>query len=141
MSSTKLNIAGGSTHGNVLELGESGGTVQIADGAQFKPFPIEAVAAAGTNQATGTALVAGHLNVVSGADGTKGVTLPTAVAGTVVVVYSSVATNGLPIYPAADDDINDGTTDAAITIEGKTAVMFIAADATTWVALTYTANT
>ena len=54
-----------------------------------------------------------HVNVVTGADGTKGVILPAAIAGIQVDVYSSVATNGLKIYPASGDDINDGTANAS----------------------------
>lgn len=97
------------------------------------------VVAAGSTQADAAALTANATNNVSGADGTKGVILPAAVAGTVVKVYSSVATVGLKVYPASGDDINDGATDAAITIEGKTVATFTALDDTTWAA-DYTAD-
>ena len=56
------------------------------------------------------------------------------------IVYNLVATNGLKVYPASGDDINDGTSDAAITIEGKTMAVFIAIDSTTWISM-YTVNT
>lgn len=97
-----------------------------------------AVAAAGANQGNAAALSEG-LNVVSAADGTKGVVLPAAVVGKKVQVYSSVATSGLKVYPASGDDINDGTADAEITIEGKTYATFVALDSATWAAQ-YTAN-
>jgi hypothetical protein len=103
------------------------------------PVPV-AVASAGSTQANATLLTAGCLNVVSGADGTKGVLLPPAVAGLVVRVYTSVATNGLKVWPASGDDINDGTGDASITIEGKTMAVFEAVDDTTWAAM-FTVNT
>ncbi|HYH63686.1 MAG TPA: hypothetical protein VD866_03215 [Urbifossiella sp.] len=101
--------------------------------------PVTAVAAAGSAQGDAAALSDG-LNVVSGADGTKGVILPEAVAGRRVSVYTSDATNGLKVYPATGDDVNDGTTNAAVTIEGKTHSIFEAVDDTTWAAV-FTANT
>ena len=108
-------------------------------GASNGSLPIVAVAAAGSAQGSAAALTAGATNVVSAADGTKGVILPAAVAGLYVEVYSSVATHGLPIYPATGDDINDGSANAAITIEGKTLAILRAIDTSTWVA-TFTAN-
>lgn len=103
------------------------------------PLGVATVAAAGSAQGDAAALV-GRVNVVTGADGTKGVILPAAIAGIQVDVYSSVATNGLKIYPASGDDINDGSADAAITIEGKTLARFVAVDTSTWAAQ-YTVNT
>lgn len=96
------------------------------------------VAAAGSTQSDAAQLTA-DVNTVTGADGTKGVLLPPGVAGKEVVVYSTHATNGLKVYPASGADINDGTADAAVTIEGKTIARFVALDATTWAA-SYTAN-
>lgn len=104
----------------------------------FVPPPASA-AAAGSAQGDATALVAGAINSISGADGTKGVVLPAAVAGLGCRVYNEHATNGLKVYPASGDDINDGTANAAVTIEGKTLAIFEAVDAATWAAI-YTAN-
>lgn len=103
------------------------------------PVPV-AVAAAGSTQSDAALLSLGVANVVSAADGTKGVILPVGVAGDVVRVYSSVATNGLKIYPPTGGDINDGTANAAITIEGKTFALLECLDGTTWAAV-FTANT
>lgn len=55
-------------------------------------------------------------------------------------VYNTHAALGLLIYPASGDDINDGTADTAITIEGKTLAVFVGLDNATWGAI-YTANT
>lgn len=100
---------------------------------------IATLAAAGSAQ--GDAAVISHrTTIVTGADGTKGVKLPAAVAGDYYEVYNSVATNGLKIYPATGDDINDGTANAAITIEGKTLAIFRAVDSATWACI-FTANT
>lgn len=97
-----------------------------------------AITAAGTVQGDAAALT-GVINTATG-DGTVGVILPSAVAGLVVFVYNLHASAGLKVYPASGDDINDGTTNAAVTIEGKTLAMFIAVDTATWAAI-YTANT
>ena len=99
---------------------------------------VAAITAAGTNQATAAALT-GVVNTATG-DGTVGVKLPAAAAGLIVLVYNLHANLGLLVFPNTDDDINDGTADAAVTIEGKTLAIFVAVDATTWAAI-YTANT
>lgn len=100
--------------------------------------PFVAVAAAGSQQSDAAALPWNAM--VSGADGTKGVILPAPQSGLVVEVYNLHASNGLKIYPHSGGDINDGTQNAAITIEGKTLAKFIALDTTTWAAI-YTTNT
>jgi len=97
------------------------------------PEAAPAVDAAGSVQGDAAALGAG-LNVVNAADGTKGVILPAAYAGLKVRVYNTVAASGLKIYPAVGDDINDGATDAAITIEGKSLAILEAVDGVTWAA-------
>lgn len=99
------------------------------------------VAAAGS--AAGDAAAVTHRNTeVSGADGTKGVILPApgSKPGARVSVYNQHATNGLKIYPHTGGDINDGTTNAAITIEGKGIAEFVDLDGTTW-ACQYVINT
>lgn len=98
-----------------------------------------AVTPAGSAQGDAGSLVAGCLNTVTGADGTKGVVLPVPAAGDVVRVYSATATNGLKVYPHSGGDINDGSADAAVTIEGKTMAIFESVDGTTWAAM-FTAN-
>lgn len=103
------------------------------------PPTATSVAGAGNSQGTAAALSDG-INYVSGADGTVGVILPTAFPGRQVRVYNLHASNGLKIYPHSGGDINDGTGDAAITIEGKTLAIFEAVDSTTWAAI-YTVNT
>lgn len=121
-------------------------TAASADGDLIEVLPVGAlssattsVAATGSAQGDAAALSIG-LNTVSAADGTKGVVLPTAYAGARVQVYNEHASNGLKIYPATGADVNDGTANAAITIEGKTLATFVALDTTTWAAQ-YTVNT
>lgn len=101
--------------------------------------PPVSVAAAGSAQGDAAALTGGTLNTVSAADGTKGVILPAAESGLETRVYNEHATNGLKVYPASGDDINDGSANAAVTIEGKTLAIFHAIDAATNAAI-FTAN-
>jgi aromatic ring-cleaving dioxygenase len=61
--------------------------------------------------------------------------LPAAAAGLVRWVYNTVAANNLLIYPATDDDINDGTTNVHVTQTGKTLGIFVAVDGVTWMAM------
>lgn len=98
---------------------------------------IATVASAGSAQGDAAALTSG-VNIVSGADGAKGVILST--SSTMTVVYNTHASNGLKVYPPTGGDINDGTQNAAVTIEGKTMAIFINLDGTTFAAI-YTANT
>jgi hypothetical protein len=96
-------------------------------------LPVATVAAAGTNQSTAAAITAGF-TYVTGADDAKGVRLPAAVAGTVVIVKVGPGAD-LKVYPATGDKINDGTADAAITVVDDVCFMIIAKDATDWYTL------
>ena len=88
------------------------------------------VAAAGTNQGTGAALVEGFNNVTA-ADGTKGVTLPVAAAGQEVAGYNNSASN-LLVYPNTSGTINGGSANASVTIAAHTKFSFIGTSATNW---------
>jgi hypothetical protein len=101
---------------------------------------VETVAAAGT--VIGNAAAIGSavgLSIVTGADDTKGVVLPTTARGKVVYVYSNQATNGLKVYPPVNSSINGGSANAAVVIEGKTMAIFVGTSETNWAAI-YTAN-
>jgi hypothetical protein len=93
-------------------------------------LPVSAVAATGSTQANAAALGEG-LNVVSAADGTKGVRLPTAVAGMVVIVKNTAAA-ALKIWPATGAAVNAGAADAAYSITNVTSTMLVASSATQW---------
>lgn len=97
------------------------------------------LAAAGTDQATAAAITSQGVNV-TGANGTVAVRLPAATAGALYLVYNSVATNGLPVFPTGSETINGGTGAAAVTLEGKTLGIFFCAAAGNWAAI-FTANT
>lgn len=101
--------------------------------------PFSTIAAAGSAIGNATAITA-RMTVVTAADDTKGVVLPsTASPGDVYYVYSAQATNGLKVYPHSGGDINDGSGNAAIVQEGKTMGVYVLLDGTTWGAM-YTSN-
>lgn len=89
------------------------------------------VAAAGSNQSNAAALSDGF-NLVSAADGTKGVKLPAAVAGRVVIIKNNTSAQTLKVWPSSGDAINAVTVDSNDTMAGLTAMMLVAYDATTW---------
>lgn len=92
------------------------------------------VALAATGSAIGNAAaITGRFTVVSAADNAVGVQLPAIVTpGEVYLVVSSVASNGLLIYPQANSSINFGTANASYAMEGRQLHMFIASNATNW---------
>ena len=93
-------------------------------------LPVAAVAATGSAQGDAAALVEG-LNVVSAADGTKGVKLPTAVAGMVVIVKNTAGA-ALKIYPATGGTVNALSANAAYSITNLTSTLLVASSATQW---------
>ena len=116
---------------------ESGGTLTVNGilTAATLRLAVTAVAAAGSTIGQGGDLVAG-LNVVSAADNTKAVDLPTPVAGTIIVVSSQTANKTLPVFPAVNTSIDNLSNDAAKTIGAATATtsaIFVADNATHWV--------
>lgn len=88
------------------------------------------VAAAGTNQGTAAAVTAGF-TLVSAADGTKGVILPTAVPGAVVVIKNGAAAI-LKIYPASGAAINAVAANGSYDIASLTSTILVAYSATQW---------
>lgn len=93
-------------------------------------IPSATVAAAGSLQADATAMTTGF-TLVSGADATKGVKLPTAAAGLVCIVKNNAAA-ALKVYPFSGDAINAIAADSAISLGNNTSAVFVAYDATTW---------
>lgn len=97
-------------------------------------LPVAAVAAAGSTDADAAAISAYGVVHATGADGTKGVKLPAASAGKVVIVKNADAANAiLKVYPATGDKINSGTaTTGSLNMAAKTATMLVALDDTDW---------
>lgn len=115
--------------------GDSYVRVRITDGPTTGiVFTPEAVAAAGSAQGDAAAVGASTGFVHgTGADGTKGIKLPTAAAGKVLIVKNSDAANAiLKVYPGTSQAINALSANAAISMAAKTSAVFVALDATTW---------
>jgi uncharacterized membrane protein len=91
---------------------------------------VATVAAAGSTQGDAAALAEG-INVVSAADGTKGVILPTAVAGMVIIVKNTAA-GALKIYPATGGAINAVAANGAYSITNLTSSLLVASSTTQW---------
>jgi len=96
-------------------------------------IPTATVAATGTNQATGASVTTGF-TLVTAADATKAVVLPTAAAGLVCILKNNVNA-ALPVFPAASDAINAIAADSAYTMAALTSLYLVAYDDTTWYTL------
>lgn len=102
-----------------------------------KPFrgTLSTVAAAGTNQATATAIAAGSVWVtVTAANGTTAVTLPTGSTSTCVRIMSQVVGSNLNVFGhnSDNDTINGGSADAVYAQLGGTALDYCTADGVAW---------
>lgn len=100
------------------------------------PFGFRSVAAAGTNQATATALASysSMIHNVTGADGTKGVRLVSPTAGKHVMIRNASGSAVLPVYPQTGGTINGGATNAAFSVAPNSMAVFWALSSTTWAA-------
>ena len=89
------------------------------------------VAATGTDASNAAQLVLGF-NLVTAADGTKGVILPVAVTGMQVYV-KGVTAGVLKVYPQSGSVINALSASAAISLaSGATPAIFVASSTTQW---------
>jgi hypothetical protein len=93
--------------------------------------PVSAVAALGSDQAGAAALSAGF-NLVSAADGTKGVRLPVGVAGMKVNVKNNVSGQTLKVYPETGGAINAVAANGAYSMLSLTACTFRCSAALQW---------
>lgn len=102
----------------------------LADG--LKLDVTTGIAAAGSNsQANSTALTA-SINIVATVSATtRGVRLPTAEAGDIVIVKNKSATL-MNVYPATGAAINALSANAAYDLSAATSAMFVAESATLW---------
>ena len=136
-------VDGGTVNGGLtIESGltvTAGGQTITAGGLTFtagaKIQGRETVAAAGSNQGSGTAVTCTHpLVVVTGADGSKGVTLA-AVSGLTVgqsIKILNFSASALEVYPASDDRIYPATDDGGITVAAYGFLELFVYDATGW---------
>ncbi len=100
---------------------------------------VNSVAAAGSAIGDATALGNG-LNIVSGADGTKGVILPTPKPGQMVIVKGTTA-GVLKVYPQSGSVINALSASAALSLTtGAMPSIFVASSATQWYSIPLVAS-
>lgn len=104
--------------------------VRMPVNGQFR-YGAAVIAAAGTNQATGTQINSQFV-MVTGADGTKGVVLPSMALGMKVRVINTDVSGVLKVYPFSGDSavINVLSADAALTIQPGQVVDFVGASKT-----------
>ena len=136
---TGAGITLGTTNATTVNIGNASST-SAAGGiwtfAKMFRLPVNAsVAVGGTAQANANAVSEGF-TVVTGADDTAAVKLPTAVAGAVVIIKSSTASKNLVVFPNTSDAINALSANASYNFTSDAGMgLFIAADATTWYSL------
>jgi hypothetical protein len=92
------------------------------------------VAAAGANQGNAAALPNAAIVTVTAADAAKGVRLPAAEAGRVIIL-KNVDNAVLKVYPATGGKINVLADNASLDMAARTATMLFATSATQWFSL------
>lgn len=125
----------GTYAGICVETAASGDNFGAVDlNATTNLLAVSAVTAAGSSASDAAQLSQG-LNVVTGADGTKGVILPVAVPGMQVIV-KGVTAGVLKVYPKTSSTINALSASAAISLaSGAIPAIFVASSATQWYTL------
>lgn len=140
-SSGAANQLGVGTYaGMCVEASGSGDDYAITDlNATTNLLAVTAVTAAGSVIDDAAQLSQG-INVVTGADGTKGVILPTAVPGMQVIV-KGVTAGVLKVWPKTGATINALSASAALSMTtGAMPLTFVATSATQWYTLPLVAS-
>lgn len=127
------NVGGGSVFaGYAAKAKASGlgkGKLNLTPG-RSRRVPTKTVAATGSAQGDAAALAEGF-NFVTGADGTKGVILPTPYDGMVVTVKNRDSDNAiLKVYPTTGKAVNALSANAAISLAVKVPARFTYLDST-----------
>jgi hypothetical protein len=122
----------GDVHSIVDEDSEQTLTGKTITGA-ISTLSVETVAAAGSTQADAGQIAAttNALIEATGADATKGVKLPAALAGRFLLVKNN-ANAVLKVWPTTGDGINAIAVDSNIALAAFTSAIFAAKDGTTW---------
>ena len=107
----------------------------IMQNARFVGGAPTSVAAAGNAQGNATALT-GAVNSVTASNDAKGVILPAKYApGDMVIVMNTVSGKVLKVYPQSGGDINNGSDNAAVSVRGQQAALFISLGSENWAAI------
>lgn len=97
---------------------------------------VKTISAAGTTQATGTAIAADEADVivVGNNDANNGSVLPANAAGKKLVIVGAL--NAVAkVYPPVGGSINYGSANAAVSLVARKPGLFIAVDALNWICL------
>ena len=132
---------------DVGTIAHAAGALIVGDGSKFEEVALSGAfalaasgaltmatatkAAAGSAQGDAEAITAEGFCLVTGADATKGVKLPAAAAGKMVIIKNN-ANAVLKVYPASSDAINAIAANGALSMAAYTSAVFVAYDATTW---------
>ena len=121
-------VSGTTITGATISGGPVSGTTVTATGDLY--VASATVAATGSTQAN-AAQLAGGFTLVSAADATKGVKLPEAVAGRVVIIKNG-ANAVLKVWPSTGDAVNAIAADSNYVLAANTSSILVAYDSTTW---------
>lgn len=121
-------VSGTTITGATISGGTVSGTTVTAAGDLY--VASATVAATGSTQAN-AAQLAGGFTLVSAADATKGVKLPEAVAGRVVIIKNG-ANAVLKVWPSTGDAVNAIAVDSNYVLAANTSSILVAYDSTTW---------
>ena len=120
--------AAGTTTGDVdMLLRSIDGSVPGAIG----PTPVATVVVGGTAQANANAVTVGW-TLVTGANDTAAIVLPTAAAGLICMVQNGVANKILKVFPATADTINGAAANAVYNQTNGSFRMYVAYNAVAW---------
>jgi predicted RecA/RadA family phage recombinase len=132
-----VTINGGAKNGSgtdgAIVIGSTAASITFG---KMPRIPVPAAVAVG-GTAIGNANAVGEgFQVVTGADDTAAVILPTAVAGAQVIIKSTTAAKNLIVFPAVGAQINNvGANNAYNMVADEGCSMFIAYNATQWYTL------
>ena len=131
--SSTLGVTGATTLTGALDANSTVTAAGVTlDDATTLKLDVGTIAAAGSDDTDGTAIV-DQITYVTGADGTKGVELPTGSLGAIYIVHNADATNALKVYPPASGTINGGTaTTGDVAVAAEETAFFILMAANTW---------
>ena len=115
----------------LVEANRDNATLVYVDSAGKLPLASATVAATGTIISDATALTE-QINVITDADGAKGVILPVATEDSVVIVINSNASSDLLVYPVLLSQINALGASNAFTVSSGQTATFVGRSAILW---------
>ena len=99
-------------------------TMTSVSATEFVLPDVGTLAASGSSVSSSAAIV-NHVTMVTAADGTKGVQLPTATIGEVYVVSNAVVNQTLKLYPSTGSAFNALTANTPLLLTGSQAAICV----------------